>query len=83
MKGTAALEQQQHQQRIGVGHHIHRWFARLMEGDTGFENKPRPGRPFAVDDSVIVDTIKEDPEANTADLQQDLGVLNERSLVAF
>ena len=52
---------------------VHRWFARFKEGDTDFEDKPRSGRPLAVDDSVILDTVKEDPEVNTRSLATRLG----------
>ncbi|VDO35042.1 unnamed protein product [Haemonchus placei] len=51
---------------------VHRWFARFKEGDTGFEDKARPGPPpppppppAAGGGSLILDTVEEDPEVET------------------
>lgn len=52
---------------------VHRWFARFAEGDTIFEDKPRSGRPHAVEDSVVLAAVREDPEANTRSLATRLG----------
>uniref|UniRef100_A0A7I4XSQ4 HTH_48 domain-containing protein n=1 Tax=Haemonchus contortus TaxID=6289 RepID=A0A7I4XSQ4_HAECO len=47
---------------------IHCWCARFEGGDKCFEDMPRLERPLAVDDSDILDTVKEDPELNTHSL---------------
>ena len=59
------------------GHHFHRYgpspFARFKDGDTDFEDKPYSGRSLAVNDSVILDTVREDQEVNTRGLATRLG----------
>ncbi|KAK6764874.1 hypothetical protein RB195_024988 [Necator americanus] len=50
-----------------------RWFARFASGETNFENKPRSGRLNTVEDSTILEAVKEDTEINTHSLAKRLG----------
>ena len=52
---------------------VHRWFTRFEEGDTDFEDKPRSGRPTTVEDSTILEVIKENPEASVRELATKIG----------
>ena len=61
---------------------IHRWFTSFAKGDTVFEDKPRSGRPHAVEDSAAFDVVKEDPEATTRSLVRRLGCTNRQSSTA-
>ncbi|KAK6753857.1 hypothetical protein RB195_013068 [Necator americanus] len=47
--------------------------ARFASGDTDFEDKPRSGRPHTVENSAILDVVKEDPEVNARSLATRLG----------
>ena len=58
-------------------------FACFEEGDTEFGDKPWSGRPLAVDDSVILDTIKRIQKLTSAVLRRDLDVPDLQSSVAF
>lgn len=49
------------------------WFARFAKEDTDFESKARSGRLQAVEDSAVIDTLKEDPETTTGVLRKKLG----------
>ncbi|KAK6763733.1 hypothetical protein RB195_024168 [Necator americanus] len=72
--------------RLGEGtttiNTVKHWFARFTSEDTDFEDKPRPERLHIVEDSAILDAVKEDPEINTRSLPRDSGVDIQQSSVA-
>ena len=57
---------------------VRRWFVRFMEKDTDFEDKLCSRCPLAIDDCVILDTVKEDPKVNTRSLATSRQSINSR-----
>lgn len=61
MNGVVALERRErpkHQQRTGredaiSSNTVNRWLALIRREDTDFEDRPRSGRPHAVEDSLL------------------------------
>jgi [histone H3]-lysine36 N-dimethyltransferase SETMAR len=55
---------------------VWRWFKKFRSGDTNLKNKPRSGRPPAIDNNVLKSLIESNPRQSTRELAVMLGVDN-------
>lgn len=49
------------------------WFQRFNQGDVSLQDKPRSGRPSAVNKEELCDVLEEQPHASTSDMAAVLG----------
>lgn len=60
---------------------VNRWFTRFTKEDTDFEDKHRSERLQAMEDAAVLDTVKEDPKANTRRIAKGLECTQSRAVI--
>jgi histone-lysine N-methyltransferase SETMAR len=59
-----------------------KWFKRFEDGDFGFEDKPRSGRPSVLNEEDLRAALEDEPSSSTRDLADELGVA-QRTVVNY